>query len=108
MAKDLEKMSRAELEDLGSKVEKQLKKLALTERKDALKAARLAAQEHGFDLEELLSGDASAKKGKSSAKNPPKYRNPENTDQTWSGRGRKPQWIIAAQDAGVDIADFAI
>ena len=26
--------------------------------------------------------------------NPPKYRNPENPMQTWSGRGKKPNWVI--------------
>jgi DNA-binding protein H-NS len=27
--------------------------------------------------------------------NPPKYRNPENPLQVWSGRGKKPNWVIA-------------
>ena len=26
--------------------------------------------------------------------NPPKYRNPENPMQVWSGRGKKPNWVI--------------
>ena len=26
--------------------------------------------------------------------NPPKYRNPDNPLQTWSGRGKKPNWVI--------------
>ena len=25
---------------------------------------------------------------------PPRYRNPANPKQTWSGMGRKPQWFI--------------
>lgn len=36
-----------------------------------------------------------------SAKSPksavaPKYRNPENSAQTWSGRGKRPLWFVAA------------
>ena len=26
--------------------------------------------------------------------NPPKYRNPDNPMQTWSGRGKHPNWVI--------------
>ena len=26
----------------------------------------------------------------------PKYRNPENASQTWSGRGKRPLWFVAA------------
>ena len=110
MGFDLSGMSRAELEELAGDVQKALRKVADTERKSALKAARQAAQEFGFDLEELLSGTpASTAKAKSSRpKNPAKYRNPEDPTQTWSGRGRKPQWIVAAEKAGKDIAEFAI
>ncbi len=30
----------------------------------------------------------------------PKYRHPENTEITWSGRGRKPAWIVEGLEAG--------
>jgi DNA-binding protein H-NS len=30
----------------------------------------------------------------------PKYRNPDNHQQTWSGRGRTPLWVKALDDAG--------
>jgi len=26
--------------------------------------------------------------------NPPKYRNPDNPEQTWSGRGKRPTWVV--------------
>jgi DNA-binding protein H-NS len=38
----------------------------------------------------------------------PKYRNPENADETWAGRGLKPRWLTAAIKAGKKIEDFAI
>lgn len=34
------------------------------------------------------------------SKSPPKYRHPE-TGATWTGKGRKPEWIKAVQDASV-------
>jgi DNA-binding protein H-NS len=38
----------------------------------------------------------------------PKYRNPLALGETWSGRGKRPRWLIAALNAGGRIEDFAI
>jgi DNA-binding protein H-NS len=38
----------------------------------------------------------------------PKYRNPENPQETWAGRGLKPRWLSAALKAGKKIEDFSI
>jgi DNA-binding protein H-NS len=38
----------------------------------------------------------------------PKYRNPEEPAETWSGRGRQPRWVIAQLKAGKKLDDFAI
>jgi len=38
----------------------------------------------------------------------PKYRHPENASLTWSGRGRKPLWFVAALDAGKAPEDLTI
>ncbi len=38
----------------------------------------------------------------------PKYRNPENTSETWAGRGLKPRWLTAAIKSGKKLEDFAI
>jgi DNA-binding protein H-NS len=38
----------------------------------------------------------------------PKYRNPENPAETWSGRGLKPRWMAAAIKVGKKLEDFAI
>jgi len=34
------------------------------------------------------------------AKVAPKYRNPSDANQTWTGRGRTPVWVQALKDAG--------
>lgn len=107
MTMNLNDMSTAELHQLSKDVDKALKVSAENERKTALKAARLAAQEHGFDLDELLVEGGKAK-SKGGAKNPPKYRNPANPEQTWSGRGRRPAWISEAESTGKTLEDMAI
>lgn len=99
---DLDALSKDELAKLKSDVEKAMGSLESRRRADALKAARDAAKEHGFTLEELM-GPAPAK-----SKSAPKYANPANPSQTWTGRGRKPKWVISALEAGQSIDDLAI
>lgn len=37
-----------------------------------------------------------------------KYRNPSNEEETWTGRGRKPTWLVNALAEGKELEDFAI
>lgn len=55
-----------------------------------------------FTLEEIL---AAQKVRKPVA---PKYRNPDDASETWTGRGRKPRWVEAFLDAGNNLEDVAI
>jgi DNA-binding protein H-NS len=51
---------------------------------------------------------APAKKSKAAGKKvAAKYRNPA-TGDTWSGRGLKPKWLVAAMATGKTLADFSI
>lgn len=106
MSFDLSEMSRKELLQLRVDVEKALKDAEQRERTEALKAAEQAAAEFGFSLDEVLAspGKGAARKTKAS----PKYRNPENPDETWTGRGRKPHWVHTALSNGVDISELEI
>lgn len=38
----------------------------------------------------------------------PKYRNPVQTSETWSGRGKQPRWLAAALKSGKRLDDFRI
>lgn len=37
-----------------------------------------------------------------------RYRNPDDHDQTWTGRGKPPEWLQAKLDAGDQLTDYAI
>ena len=101
MAIDLTKMSRTELTKLRADIDKELIEADERERQEALKAAEQAAAKFGFSLDEL-SGKGKRRKGKQKrAQSAPKFRNPENPEQTWSGLGRKPQWFHDAIANGV-------
>jgi DNA-binding protein H-NS len=107
---DLDKMSRKELTDLRAQVDRALETLGEREREAALQAADEAARAHGFSLAELgVAGGKGKRKGKASgSKNPPKYRNPDNPSQTWSGLGRRPQWVKDAEAEGTPLEKLAI
>ncbi|MCK5549998.1 MAG: H-NS histone family protein, partial [Hyphomicrobiaceae bacterium] len=45
-------------------------------------------------------------KGKSVA---PKYANPDDPSQTWTGRGRRPRWLVAKmRKRGANLKQFAL
>ena len=113
MSNDLKGMSRKELEKLKAKIEKALQKRDSEDKKAALAAAEKAAAAHGFSLAEITSDKAPTKtqaKPKTAAKapSPPKYKNPDDPDQTWSGKGRQPAWFKSAVAAGVSIEQMEI
>ena len=38
----------------------------------------------------------------------PKYSNPSQPGETWSGRGKQPRWLVAALESGHKLEDFLI
>ena len=101
MTMNLETLSLDELKDLRKQVEGAIKGFEKRRKKEALAAAQKAAQEHGFSLEDILSE-------KGSAKGLPKYANPADPGQTWTGRGRQPGWVKEALAKGQSLDDLAI
>ncbi|WP_050929125.1 H-NS family nucleoid-associated regulatory protein [Aestuariivita boseongensis] len=116
MAIDLIGMTRKELEKLKADVEKALEKAEARDLRAAKKAAEKAAAEFGFSLGEIAGGASTAEKPKrkytkrKAAKKSgvAKYRNPSDAKQTWTGKGRQPQWFKAAIDAGTDPSSMEI
>ncbi|REF69495.1 MULTISPECIES: H-NS family nucleoid-associated regulatory protein [Paracoccus] len=101
---DLHALSLAELKQLEKNVAKAIASFEDRRKAEAPAAAEAVAKEHGFSLDELAEM-TSAQKRVTVA---PKYRHPENTEITWSGRGRKPAWIVEGLEAGKSLEDFAI
>jgi len=99
---DLDQMPRDELVKLEKDVQKALKSYDQRKRTEAMAAAKEAAREHGFALDELLQDTPSKSKGL------PKYANPVNPADTWTGRGRKPKWMEEKLAAGHSQDEFLI
>lgn len=100
---DLSAMSLKELKALRKKVEAAIDGFEERQKADALAKLEAQARELGFSLAELVGG----KKGKKPAI-PPKYRDPKDPANTWSGRGRQPEWFKSAMKSGVSADDMLI
>ena len=101
----LDSLDIEELKDLRKTVDRAISSYETRKRQEAISAAEQAAREHGFKLTDLL-GNGKAGRGRKSDTGAAKYANPDNPEQTWSGRGRRPQWINEALEAGRALEDL--
>ena len=94
---DFEKMSYAELAKMQADIERMKIGKQSSERAALKEKLTNIAKEAGFDLHELFSKGG---KGKGKGSVAVKYRDPKNAENTWTGRGRMPRWMVAATKGG--------
>ena len=106
---DLSHYNLGELKGLQFDVEKEIKARQQQEVRKAREQILAIAQDVGLPVEELLSAKANkagkARKGGQSAGSA-QYRNPADNAQTWTGRGRKPKWVLDALSNGKNLGDL--
>jgi DNA-binding protein H-NS len=106
---DLSNYNLGELKGLQFDVEKEIKTRQQQEVKKAREQILAIAQDVGLPVEALLSAKA-AKSGKAGkggqSAGSAQYRNPNDNAQTWTGRGRKPKWVLDALSNGKDLAEL--
>ena len=107
---DLETMSRQDLMKLRTDLDKAISVAGERDKRNALKAAEEAAREHGFSLAEIakLAAPGARATRRAEVNGSVRYRNPDNPEQTWSGRGRRPHWIHAAEAAGRSLEEMRV
>ena len=98
----IEKLSYIELVKLQQRVEEAIAAKRAADAQATKEQLRQMAEKAGFDIRELYG--KRGPKGTGGAK----YRNPKDHSQTWTGRGRKPNWLIDAVKKGAKIENFAI
>jgi DNA-binding protein H-NS len=105
MAKlNLEKMSIVELRELAAAVDTELERRKMDEVKGTAAQIKSLAATLGMSVEEILRYGKKAKTSKGEAK----YRNPENTAQTWTGKGRQPEWVKTQMNRGKTLEDLQL
>lgn len=103
---DLDRMNLDELKTLQKDVMKMVSELEDRAKHEALAAVREKAHEMGFSLEELTGSAAKSKTGK--IKGAVKYVHPDDASKTWTGRGRRPDWIKKALAGGRSLEEFLV
>ncbi len=101
---NLNTLTLKELKDLQSQVAKAIASFEGRKKKAALAELEEVARSKGFTLAELTGISVVRKR----APAVPKYANPADKSDTWSGRGRKPRWFAAALAKGKKPQDLAI
>jgi DNA-binding protein H-NS len=99
---NLDHMSLDKLKKLRKEVDKAIETFEARQLAEARRKLEEYAREMGVKLEDVVGG------GKGKSVSVPKYRNPSDPTQTWSGRGRKPDWFKAALNSGSTPEDLEI
>ena len=99
----LDKMSYAELLKLRERIEAAIAEKRIEDAATTKDALRAMAEKAGFNINDLF-----GRRGSSRGSGVAKYRNPKDSSQTWTGRGRKPNWLVDAVKKGAKIDSFAI
>jgi DNA-binding protein H-NS len=105
MAIDIRNLSYSQLSDLIQRAKARQEELA-RERASKLRAKISAmVKAEGLAIEDVFGG--TGRRG-TRRKVKPKYRNPADPTQTWTGRGKRPRWYSAALAAGKKEKDLLI
>lgn len=119
MSIDLSDLSAKQLGDLIKNAKKQqaivAKRVPITKVRSQLTKLAKAS---GYSIEALFGAEpatgrksatkATGKTGRKLGKVPPKYRNPANPQETWTGRGKQPRWLAELTAKGKKAEEFLI
>ena len=103
MQTDITKLSLVELKALQASAAKAIADQEAARKREAIAALTEKAKSMGYSLAQLT-GKPAGKKSVSA----PKYANPSDPTDTWTGKGRRPAWFVAELAAGRDPADMMI
>ncbi len=99
---EYQNFSEKELQIIIDKAAKVLEEKQLENRKEVITKIKALAVSIGVTV------DISDGESKTVKKVAPKYRNPEDFSQTWTGRGVSPKWMQVLIDAGHEKSEYLI
>ncbi|MGD9804109.1 MAG: H-NS family nucleoid-associated regulatory protein [Hyphomicrobiaceae bacterium] len=103
----LEKMTYAQLAELRGRVDAAMEAAKAAEKGKLRTEMEAMAVKAGLSLSEVV-GRRDRRPKATGSKVAPKYRNPQNPEETWAGRGRQPRWVVAALKRGRKLESFLI
>lgn len=105
---DLSGLSLPQLYQLQKDLEREISRRKVEDKHKAIADLQKLAAERGFSLTELLGAEVPGKRGSKRGPVAAQFKNPANPEQTWSGRGRKPQWVADHLASGGDIDSLRV
>lgn len=98
-----------ELVSLKAELDALIKQRQRERKKDLYNQMLSMVQGAGFDtVEAFVSSQGRSPRSDKGVRLPPKYQNPQNPKQTWSGKGRKPSWVVSHLENGGQIEALEI
>ena len=107
-ATDLSKYNLSELKGLQQDIEGEIKSREQEEVKKAREQILSIAQSVGLPIEQLIANAGKKSKAEKGSTVRARYRNPADSEQTWTGRGRQPRWVVDALAKGKTLDEFRI
>ena len=110
MSDDLAHLSETALAEIIATAQRALAQKEAARRKEVLAEIKQLADSIGVTavvkgLDEESGRSMGPRKG---SKLPPKYRNPGDPIQQWTGRGVRPKWLVALLNKGRQIDEFLL
>ncbi len=108
---DLSKLATEELQALLKQIPKEIDKRKQREKSKLVDEIAQMASKRGYSLQDLVGKAPRSAKAKKAGRRKPaavKYRHPEQADLTWTGRGRKPHWVIRWLEEGKTMEALAV
>jgi DNA-binding protein H-NS len=105
---DLEAMKLDDLWVLHEQITSVLSQRMLAEKRQLENRLVLLSRGRDFGTNEPKSTESRANSRRNYPKVVPKYQNPRPPHETWSGRGKKPRWLVLALNNGFALDDFRI
>lgn len=108
MKPDISELSVEDLKRLQAEAEALIASKKDQAIEDAYNQIVAIAEGIGFSVEELLEVGEQKRKKTTRKAVEPRYRNKSNTEETWTGRGKQPRWLVAEIEKGAKLEDFLI
>ncbi|WP_029933770.1 H-NS family nucleoid-associated regulatory protein [Thiomicrospira pelophila] len=104
----LKDMTVEELVELKQDIDKLISQKQKEQTKNLVEEFKVKAAKLGLTMEDIMGLESNKPRKTKGKKVAPKYQNPNDKSQTWTGRGRKPLWVEEALKKGKKLEDLAI
>lgn len=105
---ELDQLNVNELEILRDKILREIEKRNLLIKREGIEKIKVIVEEYGLNTDELKSLAVKNKYTSKRGTVAPKYRDPNNSANTWTGRGRRPKWVEIFLEAGGQLNQITI